>query len=79
MWGPDVDEVESVLRGGYELLAGVDSKSDNAVVFVAFDAEGRIAAVGHVAADFFTVPVARFAVDANARSGFEFLDPLMDA
>ncbi|MEZ5245695.1 MAG: hypothetical protein R2707_11395 [Acidimicrobiales bacterium] len=79
MWGPDVDDVESVLQGGYDLWAGVDRESDYAVVFVAFDAEGRFAAVGHVAADFFTVPVARFAVDANARSGFEFLDPLMDA
>jgi hypothetical protein len=77
-WGPDVDDVAEVLASGFEVWAGVDPDNDDyAVVFVAFDAEGRLAGVGTAAAEYFTVPVAGLAVEANAASGFAFLDPLM--
>lgn len=77
-WGPDVDDVAEVLSRGFEVWAGVDPENDHyAVVFSAFDAEGRLAGVGTAAAEYFTAPVANLAVEANAASGFAFLDPLM--
>lgn len=79
-WGPDVDDVddvEDVLAGGYELWAGVDPENAYVAVFSAFDPDGRLAGVGHAAAAYFTVPVAELAAEANAASGFKFLDPLM--
>jgi hypothetical protein len=76
-WGPDVDDVTEVRSNGFEVWAGVDPDLDYAVVFPAFDAQGRLAAVGTAAAGYFTVPVANLAAEANAASGFAFLDPLM--
>jgi hypothetical protein len=76
-WGPDIDDVEEVLSNGFEVWAGVDPDNAYAVVFSAFDAEARLAGIGHAAAQYFTVPVADLAAEANAAAGIAFLDPLM--
>jgi hypothetical protein len=76
-WGPDVDDVVEALANDLEVWAGVDRENAYAVVFVAFDGEGRLAGVGYAAAAYFTVPVASLAAGAHAPSGFAFLDPLM--
>jgi hypothetical protein len=76
-WGPDVDDVEEVLLSRFEVWAGVDPENAYAVVFSAFDAEGRLAGVGDAAAEYLTIPVADLAAEANAASAFAFLDPLM--
>lgn len=77
VWGPDIDNVIDVLDDGVEIWAGVDPEINYVVVFVAFDADGRLAGIGNAAAEYFTVPVAELAADAEARSGFAYLDPLM--
>ncbi len=77
VWGPDVDGVEEVLSDGFDVWVGVRPGNDYAAVFVAFDGKGRFAGIGNAAAGYFTVPVARLAAEADAPSGFAFLDPLM--
>jgi len=77
VWGPDVDGVEEVLSGGFDVWVGVRPGNDYAAVFAAFDGKGRLAGIGNAAAGYFTVPVARLAAEADAPSGFAFLDPLM--
>lgn len=46
-------------------------------MFVAFDTDGRLAGIGTGAAEYFTVPVAQLAAEAQAPSGFAYLDPIM--
>lgn len=77
VWGPDVDDVEGVLAAGFEVWVGVDPELDVADVFAAFDAGGRVAGIGNAAAEYFTIPVAQLAADAQAPSAFAYLDPLM--
>lgn len=77
VWGPDVDKVRAALSSGFKVWAGVDADLDYAVVFAAFDGQGRLAGIGNAAADYFTIPVAELAADADARSGMDFLRPLM--
>jgi hypothetical protein len=77
VWGPVVDDVERALESGYEVWVGIPPESNYVSVFSAFDSGGRFAGVGRTAADYFTVPVARLAAEADAESGFAFLDPLM--
>lgn len=72
VWGPDVDTVEGVLAEGLEIWAGVDAANRLTAVFVAFGDEGRLAGVGHAAAEYLTIPVARLAAEAKAPSGFAY-------
>lgn len=76
-WGPSVDEVQRVLAMGHELWAGSSPGEGYVAVFVAFDEQGRFAGVGHAAAEYFTIPVAELAVDAEAPTGEAYLRPLM--
>lgn len=76
-WGPDVDDVKDVLTEGFEIWAGVDPDSNYIAVFAAFDADGRVAGIGNAAGEYFTVPVAELAAEADAASGYAYLDPIM--
>lgn len=77
VWGPDVDEIEEVLGQDLDVWIGIDPETNDVRVTAAFDEDGRVAGVGHAAADYFTAPVARFAADAAAASAFSFLEPRM--
>ena len=77
VWGPDAGDVRGLIDDGFDVWAGVDPALDYAVVFIAFDARGRVAAIGNAAAEYFTIPVAELAAQADASSAFLYLDPLM--
>lgn len=77
LWGPDAERVREVLADGFEIWAGVEGEEGRAVVFAAFDADGRVAGIGNAAAQYFTIPIAELAADAEAPTGFAYLDPIM--
>jgi hypothetical protein len=76
-WGPSMVEAQRVLGEGFQLWAGVDRGEEYVLVFVAVDERGRFAAVGHAAAEYFTIPAAVLAADAGAPSGEAYLTSLM--
>jgi hypothetical protein len=76
-WGPSVAEGEHVLALGHELWAASDPEDEYVMIFVAFDKRGRFAAVGHAAADYFTLPVAELAASSGSPSGRAYLKPLI--
>lgn len=79
--GIEVDDVVTRMQSDHELwVQRCDASPDSvpwACAFVAFDDEGRFAGMGDGMADWFTVPMAQAAADAQAETGRAYLEQLI--